>query len=335
MPVSAELTDFIQRALQQGHARCDVKTELRRAGWADTEADAALDAWQDGALCGPVPRPVRSAAALDALFYALLFLGFGMIAGNLLTLAFGQLTFWLPETGDTFRSGATRSLRWSMAAVIVFAPAFMWLDRRDARHCSADPARRHGTIRRWLTSLALFAAVACLLGNALFVIFTWLDGQMTLRFMAKAAVVAALSGIVLGYFRQDLASPMLAGNRVAAWSLTLPTVLVLVLSFMTIGGPAQGQMERRDHWRVSDMNILAGNILRCDGVDMENLPAALDPMDCARNPARLTGFAPQITYTRLSATAFKLCSEIEAPRTITAHDMTIDGNIACQTSGSF
>ena len=86
-------------------------------------------------------------AARDALFYALLFVTFGMVAGNVLALLFGQIEHRLPDPDRAVRY-AVSGLRWSIAALVVFTPTFWLLDRADARAVRADPSRLTGTIRR-------------------------------------------------------------------------------------------------------------------------------------------------------------------------------------------
>ena len=329
MQIPSELSRHVRDALGAGRTPGEITTALTAAGWTETEIDAALSAWtvQDG--IGPVPRPMRSSAARDALFYALLFVVFGMVAGNTLALLFAQINLWLPEPGEPRSYARLSGLRWSMAALIVFVPVFWWLDRTDRRATAADPARQHGTVRRWLSALAMLVAVITLLGDALYLIYTWLDGQITPRFLLKSATVAVMALIVLAYFREGRALPVAHLPLPAAWLLIALALVALVLSFRAVGGPAQGQMEQRDQWRVSDLRMLANDVAVCPEIDRTDLPETLDPMTCAGNPARLTGYANDITYTRISATEFSLCTEVEFPPAVEAYGMRIDGNTVC------
>jgi hypothetical protein len=332
MSVSSDLSDFVRRALQSGHSKDSIAAELTAAGWDNTEVTAALGAWQAGGATGPVPRPVRSSTALDAFFHALLFVGFGMVVGNLLTLAFGQWNYWLPEPGEVYSNWSARSLRWSMAAVIVFLPTFLVLDQRDAQRTRREPARRHGAVRRWLTALALFAAVTTLLGDALYLIYTWLDGQMTLRFLAKSATVAVVAGLTIAYFRRDATTRPRRGITPAAATVVALTVAALGLSLWTQGGPAQGRLEQVDRWRISDLRALSSDLRECNEIDRSNLPVTLDPMSCARNRGTLTGFASEVSYRRLGAQEYELCVSLDASERVRyAYGLEISDDRACLT----
>ena len=327
MSESSPITTYVRDALRAGQTKQAIAQALSAAGWTKSEVAAALAAWTESGETGPVPRPVRAQSARDALFYGLLFIAFGMVAGNALALILGQINIWLPETRQ-YPGRGTDGLRWSMAAIIVFTPVFWWLDRTDRQAQSADPARQHGFVRRWLSAVAMLFAVVSLLGNALFVIYTYLDGAMTARFLAKSAAVAGMSLVVLGYFRQ-------AGEDgakrpgVTRWALIGTAALALGLAFWTVGGPAQGRAEQRDVWRVSDMRTLANDILSCDLAN-EPLPETLDPLRCASNPDRMTAMARDITYRRLSGTEFELCTRLEAPEHARTYGLRLTGNTLCQ-----
>ena len=329
MQIPPELSHFIRDALQSGRSKDDIARTLRNANWTDTEIDAALAGWlhQDGA--GAVPRPIRSTAARDALFYSLLFVVFGMIVGSTLTLLFAQINIWLPEPDEAQSYRRLSGLRWSMAALIVFIPVFWLLDRKDRQATSADPARQHGTVRRWLSAIAMLLAMITLLGDALYLIYSWLDGQITVRFLVKSATVAAMALVVLTYFRETRDLPFRMLPVPAAWVLIASSLLALGLSFWLVGGPGQGQMEQRDRWRISDLRVLIGDVALCTRIDRTNMPESLDPMTCARNPARLTGYASDITYHRITANEFELCTDVEAPDMLDGYALRVEGQTVC------
>ncbi|APZ52978.1 DUF5671 domain-containing protein [Salipiger abyssi] len=329
MSVPSDLARFVHEALKRGQSREAIHDSLLAAGWTETEAAQALAGWTDTLTeAGPVPRPLRSSAAKDAFFYALLFVAFGMVAGNALTLLFGWINVQLPDrsSAPVYAAG---TLRWSLAALIVFTPAFWLLDRADARAARTDSARGHGAIRRWLSSLAMLIAVVTLMGDALYLIYTFLNGQITARFLAKSATVALIFLMVLAYFRQDRAGRATALPTLMGAAPVAVAVLSAALAFPIMGGPGRGQMEQRDRSRIADLRTLTQDVLLCLEIDHETLPETLDPMSCARNPQRLTGFAAGIAYHRISDTAFELCTEIEFPPAIQPYGLTLTERTAC------
>ncbi|AEV38623.1 hypothetical protein PSE_4119 [Pseudovibrio sp. FO-BEG1] len=334
MQIPASLSEFVRDALNKGFSKDDIRSSLSPSDWTAIEIDTALKSWSYDETIGAVPQPQRSTSAWDAVFYALLFAAFGMVIGNTLILLLGLITLWIPEVGDSFSRSGLRSLRWSMAALIIFTPVFLWLHLKDERGSSANPASKYSSVRRWLTAIAIFAAAMTLLCDAIYLIYRFLDGDLTARFIAKSCAVALLSLVVIQYFhqgRQLQENISRQGSLFATWIPSGLATLVLALSFWTVGGPMQGQLERRDQLRISDINQLQKGITFCKATRNKDLPEELDPMSCARSPHLLTGYASQVTYKKLSAKQFQLCIEVEAPERLRTYNAELKGNLYCVT----
>ncbi|CUH88181.1 hypothetical protein PH5382_02113 [Phaeobacter sp. CECT 5382] len=334
MQLPPELSDFVRGALNKGMTRAQISSCLASSDWTPLEIETALEAWDYSATAGAVPRPQRATSAWEALFYALLFAALGMVVANSLTLQHGLITLWVPEHGDSYSSYGLGQLRWSMAALIIFAPVFHWLHHKDARATGTNPAQKHGTIRRWLSALAVFAAAMTLLCTAIYVIYRFLDGDMTARFIAKSGSVTLMACVVLLYFRQDRLTAGHWDTLAPNWLVTGIAALTLALSFWSVGGPAQGRMEHRDSLRLSDLQQLQRDVAACmertDTAPSElDLPEALDPMTCARNPHQLTGYAAEITYERLGPRRFQLCTKVEDPQKLRLYNGTLQGDRLC------
>lgn len=330
MALDPELSNFVRDALQRGMTRDQTGAALSAAGWTETEIAAALDSWivVDGA--GPVPRPVRSSAAADAVFYALLFLVFAAIVGNVLALWFGQIDHWFPDDTETLYPGQQSGLRWSIAALVVFLPVFLWLDRTDSRATARDPSLHYNSVRRWLSAIALLCALLALLTDALFLIYRWLDGQLTLRFLLKSATVAGVALITLAYFRSTRRLPLPVLPIPAGWIMAGLGVLGVGLTLLTIGGPSQGRAEQRDQSRIAALYTLSSDLDQCPAVSKAPLPAQLDPMDCATNPGQMARYAAEIRYARLAANRYSLCIDLENAAALYTMGLRVEGNTVCQ-----
>ncbi len=70
------------------------------------------------------------------------------------------------------------------------------------RQIAEDAGRRRSLVRKWLTYVALFVAALVFFGDAVAVIYSFLQGEATLRFLLKALTVACVAGAVfLAYLR--------------------------------------------------------------------------------------------------------------------------------------
>ena len=108
-----------------------------------------------------------SLSARDAFQYVVLF-------GTLYICAFhlGQLLYQLidvafpdPTWSDRRVMAIPDLIRWSIAALVVSTPIFVYTSRANAAALREHPAMRTSPIRRWLTYLTLAIAAGILIGS--------------------------------------------------------------------------------------------------------------------------------------------------------------------------
>jgi hypothetical protein len=201
------LNRFVEQALAAGHDRADIRKALAEAGWSAAAIDKALGGFADVAFSPPVPRPQPQVTARDAFVYAILFTALLFTATNLINLVHALIDTWLPPPGS-FPGGEiwlAGRIRWSIAALIVAAPLYLWLTIATGRRLARDPEARRSPVRRWITYLALFVAAVTLFGDAVYTIYRFLMGELTVPFVLKAATVAAVAGAVLAFHLRDVA----------------------------------------------------------------------------------------------------------------------------------
>ncbi|WP_212524920.1 DUF5671 domain-containing protein [Actibacterium sp. MT2.3-13A] len=199
-----QLAHFVAEALKAGRTRAEISAALHEAGWTGTEVAGALDAWAESAFSPPVPRPRPYVSAREAFLYALMFLALAMTAWNITTLGFELIELWLPDVTDRFSRYNAQSVRWSISVLVVFFPLFLVMNARAQRAAHADPGQRRSAVRKWFGYITLFLAAIALLGDLIAVIYALLSGDLTARFLAKAALVALTAGLIFLYFRGEM-----------------------------------------------------------------------------------------------------------------------------------
>lgn len=211
MRPSDQLAAFVADALKAGRGREEIAAALDDAGWTKSEVEGALNAWADTGFVPPVPRPRPIVSAREAFTYGLMFVALVVSAVNVTTLGFELIERWLPDAAERFRGFSVSRMRWSISYLVVFFPLFLVLNARAARAAKADKARRRSAIRKWFGYVTLFLAALALLGDLIAVIYALLSGDLTARFIAKAALVALTAGIIFLYFRAEMEEARDAG----------------------------------------------------------------------------------------------------------------------------
>ena len=206
MAENRALDTFVRDALSGGASRAEVSEALSRAGWSGSDVSAALRGYAEIEFRVPVPRPRPSLSARDAFQYLVLF-------GTLYLSAYslGQLLYQLinvafphPAWNEAQVNVIRELVRWSIAALVVSTPIFLYTARANAARVQRSPGMRSSPIRRWLMYLTLAVAAGILIGDSIAALYQLLAGELTLRFALKAATLGAIAGAIFYYYLGDL-----------------------------------------------------------------------------------------------------------------------------------
>lgn len=312
---SGPIHEFVREALSRGVARDEIARGLREAGWPGREIEEALGGYVDAGLPLPVPRCRASGSPREAFLHLLMFFALGTWVTALGSLLFDFINIRFPLPGEAAWN-AVGSLRFGVASLVVAFPVFVLTLRRVRSDLAANPARAVNPVRRWLSYLALLAASLILLGDGVALVVQFLGGDLSLRFVLKVAVVAALAGGVvwwlLGGLREG-ARPAPA----AVWSgLFLLVAAVAVGAVWFAGGPLEARARALDEKRVRDLRAIYCSV---DAFyrQQKKLPASL--ADCDRSPDTfieqktdpVTG--AEYDYAVIDADTFSLGAAFELP----------------------
>ena len=199
-----ELDDFIRQALTHAR-RAEVEAILLDAGWPARQVTSALAAYADRDFPVPVPRPRVSLSSQEAFLYLVLFSSLYFAAYHLCSALFDfiNLAYLDKELGD-HAERAREGLRWSVAAMIISFPLFLFMSWRVGRDLDVNPAKRLSPVRRWLTYLTLFLAALTLVGDLTTLVYNMLGGELSTRFLLKVLSLAVVGSAVFGYYLWDL-----------------------------------------------------------------------------------------------------------------------------------
>ena len=139
--------------------------------------------------------------ARDAFLYLLMFAVLYVSAFQLANLLFSLINLAFPNELNQFEGvRAASSIRWATASLIIAFPLFLWVARKLGRELRQDPNRRQSAVRRWLTYLTLLVAAGFIVGDLITLVYNLLSGELTVRFILKVLVVAAITGTIFGYY---------------------------------------------------------------------------------------------------------------------------------------
>jgi hypothetical protein len=201
-----ELQSFVKEALVKGVSRPDIRAALLAAKWKPEEADAALALFAEVPFAIPVPARKPYLSAREAFLYLVLFTCLYVSAFNFGSLLFYFIEQWFPDAalnGYYSSVGDESALRFSISALVVSFPLYLWLSSLMQRAIAEEPEKKASRVRGWLTYLTLFVAAGVIIGDLIALLYNLLGGELTVRFSLKALVILLIAGATFGYYLWD------------------------------------------------------------------------------------------------------------------------------------
>lgn len=200
------LIRFVREALSRGMTREQIEQALDRAGWQSAQIKEALRSFADIEFPVPVPRPRTHLSARDAFVYLLLFTTLYISAFNLGRLLFQFIELAFPAATDPegYELMARENIRWAVASLVIAFPVFLFMSRRVSQTASRDPIERDSGVRKWLTYLTLFIAAGVIIGDLIALVYSFLSGELTVRFLLKVLTIGLIAGAIFGYYLRDV-----------------------------------------------------------------------------------------------------------------------------------
>lgn len=181
-----------------------------------------------------------------------------------LTLVFGLINVAYPIASDSSWEieSASNNIRLGIAMVIVFFPTYLLLTRQVNRYRRKENGA-YQNVTRWLVYLSLLVAGLVLLVSLVTTIYTFLNGDITTRFILKAGSVVGIIGLTFNYYLQDLrgfwitheSRSLLYGGLVSAVVL-----LTMLFGFINIETPAQVRELKLDEQQLNDLRSIQWDI---------------------------------------------------------------------------
>lgn len=203
--MNAPLDRFIELARQKGMDTSTTFLLLRSFGWKEREIAEAMAVHELGIR---VPERVGVGSARDAFFHLLAFTALYAWTISLIFLLFTFVDFALPDPATRSSSYAVESalsgMRASLATLIVAFPLFIGVWWFLLREVWIFPEKAKSGIRRWLSFLSLFAGAVTILTDVITLVHYLVDGDLSVRFLLKVAVLFVVTGSVFVYLALTL-----------------------------------------------------------------------------------------------------------------------------------
>ena len=210
------------------------------------------------------------------------------------------------------------SIRWSISSLIVIFPVYIWAGYYLNKIYFLEPEKRNLRIRKWLLNFTVFAAALIIIGDLVTLIYNFLGGDITAKFILKITAVLLVALVVFFYYFCELKSWVkISGliKKIFIYTIIAIVTFAIAAGFFIVGSPQSERLRRFDNQRVSDLQIIQGQIIYY-WQNKEKLPASLiDLKDSISGfgPAKDPQTGADYTYEVKSKLEFSLCANFNLP----------------------
>ena len=127
---------------------------------------------------------------------------------SFVTLVFQIINYYVPDQLTSYeyyyRDGILSTMRWAIAGLIVMFPAYLVTMKFLSASYHEEPSKRKLGVRKWLVYLTLLIAALIALVDLVSLIYTFLEGDLTMRFFLKVTTVFFMAGSIFYYYFTDI-----------------------------------------------------------------------------------------------------------------------------------
>ena len=199
-------------------------------------------------------------------------------AGALINLLFSVINYYFPDAlAGYFYANA---VAWPISILIILVPTLYVLEYLINKDITKMPEKGNLWIRKWRIYLTLFLTAVLIGGDLIALINTYLNGEISARFVWKAIAVLVVGGAIGKYYFFSLYSNFKysrLATRVYPWFGIVLVLAAIVAGFITVGSPQKQRDLRFDAQRVSDLQSIQWQVVSY-WQTKQKLPATLDDL---------------------------------------------------------
>lgn len=175
----------------------------------------------------------------------------------LITLLFGIINLKFPDAADTYwqATSSEDSARYAIAVLAIFFPAYLIITR-IVNKARRNEGELYHTLTKWLVYLALLVGGMTMLVDLAVVVYTFLGGEITIRFILKSVSLLVVIAAAFAYYAYD-AKGYWQKREKASISIALGALALVIAAaaygVSVINSPTEARAIKLDQQQVSDL----------------------------------------------------------------------------------
>lgn len=218
-----------------------------------------------------------------AFFYFLSLVALILTATSVGAIIFQLIDKFIPDGLNIAFNYGRSSVSWELSILIISAPVYFITNYKINKGLYEGELDNDSGIRRWLSYFILFVSSVTIIGYLISILFSFLEGELSTRFILQALTAIIISGEVFGYYLYDVKRENVLHTKngiMMVWkAITLVFVfIVLVLTFVFLfENPAIVRQRRLDQQVSNRLDNVERSIERYYEIN-DKLPKDIDEL---------------------------------------------------------
>ena len=154
----------------------------------------------------------KNNAAKYAFFYMLSLVALIFMALSAGIIVFQIINKNIVDALENFRgSYNSGALKFAISAIIIAAPIYYLTAFQINKNLFSGKLSKDSGIRKWLTYFILLVSTIVMLGFLVAVVYNFLDGELTTKFILKALTAIIIAAAIFTYYFYDIRRENVAG----------------------------------------------------------------------------------------------------------------------------
>lgn len=261
---------------------------------------------------------MKNEQAKFAFFYmlslvALVFtaIGFGNIVFEIINK---YITDPLNQYSDAY---SDNGMKFGISALLIAAPIYYFATRQILKNLFQGNLENDSGIRKWLTYFILLVTSIVVIAWLIATLNSFLDGELTTKFILKALTAIGISAIIFAYYFYDIKRGEVVNKKDNIIKIFFYSTLILIIgafvaSFFTVESPAEARNRRIDEKIINKFNKIESSsydfYYEHDRL-AENLEEILNDSDYLEEDDLVDPLNNErFKYNKKSDTEFELCA---------------------------
>lgn len=229
-----------------------------------------------------------------------------------ITLIFSTVNIAIPDPAAVSWAydNNQSALRTSLSLLVVFFPTYIFLTHR-VNQIRRTEKSTYATLTKWLIYISLLIGGLIMLIDLVFVVNTFLEGELTTRFAIKAAALLGVIAVTFNYYlldAKDYWQKCMQGSAVYGAVMSALVIGMMAASLYHLETPSEVREQKIDDTQVQDLTEMYWRI-ETHYATNGTLPNSIDTLYEEEELPTAPEGRSEYMYKITSPDTFELCAE--------------------------